>query len=147
MTESALIVSVNDRDPSLPVLGTKIWVLASNAATGGQEFTFQEGEEGTGPPPHCHPWDEAFFVLEGSVFFGIGEDRIECEPGTLVNVPAGTVHSFSYGPNGGKLFEISGRGTCASALFEDLAKEIPPGPPDAAKVGEVFNRHGATLLV
>lgn len=41
-----------------------ITFLASNAEAGSQEFTLKEGEARTDPPPHCHPRNEAFFVLD-----------------------------------------------------------------------------------
>ena len=51
------------------MLGTAVRVLASRQDTGSYEVTLQEGPEGTGPPPHEHPWDEAFFVLDGELEF------------------------------------------------------------------------------
>ena len=31
---------------------------------------------GSGPPPHSHPWDEAFYVINGEIAFGIdGSER------------------------------------------------------------------------
>jgi quercetin dioxygenase-like cupin family protein len=46
----------------LNVVGEKITVLASSAQTGGYEIFLQTGPEGSGPPPHSHPWDESFYV-------------------------------------------------------------------------------------
>ena len=37
-------------------------MLASGAQTGGYEIFLQVGPEGSGPPPHNHPWDESFYV-------------------------------------------------------------------------------------
>jgi hypothetical protein len=44
----------------LNVVGVNITVLASAAATEGYEITLQEGNAGSGPPLHTHPWDECF---------------------------------------------------------------------------------------
>jgi quercetin dioxygenase-like cupin family protein len=44
-----------------------VTVLASNAATQSYGITLQQGEEGPGPPPHSHDWDEAFYVLKGEI--------------------------------------------------------------------------------
>jgi quercetin dioxygenase-like cupin family protein len=140
-------VNVEDCGRPLSVVGTRVTILASNAETGGGEFTLQEGDSGTGPPPHSHPWDEAFFVLEGSVEFGLGEDSVEVGPGTLVHIPAGTTHAFRYGPNGGKMFEVAGQGSTAAALFTEFDRELPPGPPDIERVVEILDRHGAKLMV
>ena len=62
-------------------------VLASAAQTGSYEIFFQAGPEGSGPPPHNHPWDEAFYVMRGEVAFGIGNGESLSVAGTLVHVP------------------------------------------------------------
>ena len=49
-----------------------------------------------GPPLHIHQrTDEAFFVLEGSLRFRVGEETVSVGPGGFVFVPAGTAHSFA----------------------------------------------------
>jgi len=35
---------------------------------------FKRGPEGSGPPPHSHPWDESFFVVKGEIDFGIDDE-------------------------------------------------------------------------
>jgi quercetin dioxygenase-like cupin family protein len=65
------VVSPQDRTQLLRVVGEHITVLASAAQTGSYEIFFQAGPEGSGPPPHNHPWDEAFYVLRGEVAFGV----------------------------------------------------------------------------
>jgi quercetin dioxygenase-like cupin family protein len=73
MTAQPFVVSPQSRTQSLRVVGEHITVLASAAQTGSYEIFFQAGPEGRGPPPHNHPWDEAFYVLRGEVAFGIGD--------------------------------------------------------------------------
>jgi hypothetical protein len=60
MTEQPFVVSRQDRTQPLNVVGEHITVLASAAQPGSYEIFFQAGPEGSGPPPHNHPWDEAF---------------------------------------------------------------------------------------
>ena len=50
MKAQPFVVTPADYDPALNVLGTKVTVLASNAATQSYEITLQQGDEGTGPP-------------------------------------------------------------------------------------------------
>jgi quercetin dioxygenase-like cupin family protein len=139
------VVTPEDHDPVLSVLGTRVTVLASNAATQAYEITLQQGEEGTGPPPHSHNWDESFYVLKGRVEFTCAGKTTECMPGTLVHVPAGTVHGFRYGAGGGEMLELTGQGGSATQMFTAVSKEIPPGPPDVLKVVEVLERNGVTV--
>ncbi|MBI5911779.1 MAG: cupin domain-containing protein [Betaproteobacteria bacterium] len=129
----------------LNVIGVKVTVLASNAATQGYEITMQEGDEGSGPPPHSHNWDESFYVVKGKVECSHGDKTVMAEPGTLVHLPAGTVHSFRFSVGGGAMIEISGPGGFASKIFTNIDKEIPPGPPDIPKLIGILQQHGVTV--
>ena len=145
MKPQAFVLTPNDYDPALNVLGTKVTVLASNVATQGYEITLQQGDEGMGPPLHSHNWDESFFVLKGQVEFSYEDKTVMCMPGTFVHVPAGTVHGFRYAAAGGEMIELTGQGGLATQMFTAISKEIPPGPPDIPKVLEVLKQNGVTV--
>ncbi|HBP89304.1 MAG TPA: cupin domain-containing protein [Nitrospirales bacterium] len=145
MKPKPFIVSPDNYAPALNVLGTKVTVLASNDATQGYEITLQQGDEGMGPPLHSHAWDESFYVLKGQIEFSYDNKTVMCLPGTLVHVPAGTVHGFRYGLGGGEMFELTGQGSMATRMFTALSKEIPPGPPDIPKVLKVLKENGVTV--
>lgn len=145
MKAQPFVVAPADYAPPLHVLGTKVTVLASNTATHAYEITLQQGDEGTGPPLHRHNWDESFFVLKGSVEFSYAGQTVLCNPGTLVHVPAETVHGFRYGAGGGEMLEITGQGGLATQMFTALSQEISPGPPDIPKVLEVLMQNGVTV--
>jgi quercetin dioxygenase-like cupin family protein len=145
MTRDPLIVRPGDRPDALTVVGTSVTVLADSAATGGMAITLQHGAEGTGPPPHCHPWDEAFYVLDGTIEFSVGETTAALEAGSLVHVPANTTHAFSYGPGGGRMLEMTGEGSKAAAMFGTFDREMP-GAPELDKAIEIFTRHEVKLM-
>lgn len=145
MKTQPFVVAPNDYDSPLNVLGTKVTVLASNVATQSYEITLQQGDEGTGPPPHSHDWDESFFILKGSVEFICDGRSKTCTQGTLVHVPAGTVHGFSYGAGGGEMLEFTGQGGNAAQMFTAVNNEVPPGPPDIPKVLEILRKNGVTI--
>jgi mannose-6-phosphate isomerase-like protein (cupin superfamily) len=107
----------------------------------------QQGEEGTGPPPHSHDWDEAFYVLNGEIHFLCDGEAYSCNVGTLVHVPRGTVHAFSYGSGGGQMLEITGAGALAAQMFKAVDNEIPAGPPDVPRLLDVLKRNGVTVAV
>ena len=131
----------------LNVVGEKITVLAAKDATGGgYEIFLQEGPAGSGPPPHSHGWDEAFFVMGGEIEFGFDDKVMTARPGTLVHLPAGTTHWFRFGPDGGRMLSLTGAGN-ASELFTGIDQAIPPNAPDLAKLIEVANRTGVTVNV
>ena len=145
MKAQSFIVTPKDYEIALNVLGTKVTVLASNTATQSYEITLQQGDEGTGPPPHSHNWDESFYVLKGKIEFTCAGKSEMCEPGTVVHVPAGTVHGFNFGAGGGEMLEFTGQGGFATQMFTAISKEIPPGPPDIPKVLEVLKQNGVTV--
>lgn len=128
----------------LNVVGEKITVLASGAQTGGYEIFLQVGPEGSGPPPHNHPWDESFYVVKGEIAFGIGDSEMVALPGTLVHLPAGTTHWFRFGKGGGEMVSMTSR-EGASRMFADFDREISPERPDVGKLAEIGGRHGLTV--
>ena len=145
MTARPFVVTPNDYHPALNVLGIKVTVLASNTATRAYEITRQQGEKGIGPPPHSHNWDESFYVVAGEVEFTCCGNTVICSPGTLVHVPAGTVHSFRYLADGCDVLEITGQGGMATQMFTAVSREIPPGPPEVPKLLEVLKQNGVTV--
>jgi quercetin dioxygenase-like cupin family protein len=82
---TAFVVTPATAPAPLNVVGEQITVLASGSQTGGYEIFRQAGPEGSGPPPHCHPWDESFYVVKGDIAFGVGDKDMVAEPGTLVD--------------------------------------------------------------
>ena len=144
MTAKAFVVAPQDYPRPLNVVGEHITVLASGAATGGCEIFLQEGPEGSGPVPHSHPWDESFFVIRGEVDFSIdGADQMAL-PGTLVHLPAGTLHAFRFRQGGAAMVSITSR-LGASSMFAEMDREIAPDRPDVETLLAIAMRHGLTV--
>jgi quercetin dioxygenase-like cupin family protein len=145
MKAQPFVVSPNEYPRALNVLGIEVTVLASNTATQAYEITRQQGEKGVGPPPHSHNWDESFYIVAGNVEFNCDGKTVVCFPGTLVHVPAGTVHSFRYLVDGCDVLEFTGQGSIATQMFTAVDREIPPGPPEIPKLIEVVEQNGVTV--
>jgi len=129
----------------LNVVGEQITVLASSEQTGGYEIFLQVGPEGSGPPPHNHPWDESFYVIRGEMALGVGQNETTAGPGTLVHVPAGTIHWFRFGKGGCEMVSMTSRGG-ASRLFTDFDREISPEKPDLGKLIEIGHGYGLVVV-
>lgn len=129
----------------LNVVGEKITVLASSAATQGYEVFLQQGQEGSGPPPHCHDWDESFYITKGVVEIGYGDQALTASAGTFVHVPAGTIHYFRFGAGGGEMISVTSQNGNASRLFARIDEAIPPGPPDLQTLLGVAQECGVTI--
>ena len=147
MSSKPFVLRPADRKPALSVVGTRVTVLASASDIEDQQITVQSGDEGTGPPPHSHEWDETFYITKGQVEFTCAGETGMCVAGTLVHVPAGTVHAFRYGAGGGEMLEITGKRSNAVPMFTAMDREVPAGPMNVAKVIEVLDRNGVKVHV
>ena len=145
MSRQPGVVTPKDRPQALNVVGEQITVLADSATPGSYEIFRHAGPEGSGPPPHSHPWDEAFYVIAGQVTFGVdGDDDLLAPPGTLVHFPGGSTHWFRYGPGGGEMIAMTSRAG-AAALFADIDREVSPTEPDFGTLLRVASSHGLTV--
>src|SRR5690349_17521751 len=132
------VVKPSEHRP-LHVVGENIAVLASADSTHSYEVFLQSGPAGAGPPPHQHPWDEAYYVLEGQLEVLLGNRLVTLSAGEFVHVPAGTVHNFRMVTATAKFISMnSGRG--ASAFFTDLDREVGT-TPDLPKMLAIAGPH------
>ncbi len=146
MAAKPFVVEPKDYAPALNIVGEQLTILASGEATGSYEIFLQCGPEGSGPPPHSHPWDESFFVTKGAIDFGIESETKTASPGTLVHIPAGTTHWFRFCAGGGEMVSMTSR-LGASQFFTDTAREVSPVNPDLGKLEEVGRPYGLKLAV
>jgi quercetin dioxygenase-like cupin family protein len=81
-----------------PVTGERFTFTHTAASTGGELLAFDLGLAvgGAVPIPHVHPIQtERFEILEGRVRFRTGLRTRVAEPGDVVEVAPGVVHSFA----------------------------------------------------
>jgi hypothetical protein len=83
-------------------------------------------------------------VVKGSIAFGVGDKDMIAEPGTLVHLPAGTMHWFRFGAGGGEMISMTSR-EAASLFFTDVDRTISPEQPDIPKLVEIANQHHLTV--
>lgn len=76
--------------------GARYHMLLTAEETGGSLALIEVVQPaGDGAPAHVHDdADETFHVLDGTVLFQRGEERITAGPGESVFIPRGTEHSF-----------------------------------------------------
>ncbi|GIU97149.1 MAG: hypothetical protein KatS3mg013_0952 [Actinomycetota bacterium] len=56
---------------------------------------------------HAHPYHKVLFCLEGSIVFHTDGGDIALEPGGRLDLPAGTPHAATVGPDGCVCIEAS----------------------------------------
>ena len=141
----ARLIPPAERSEALHLAGVDITPLVSADQSADYEIGVISGQEGHGPPPHSHPWDETYFVLRGEVVFGVGLNAQVFAAGALVHVPAGERHWFRF-DQPGETVVVTG-GHCAFAMFKGLA-DVPDGSPAedylsvALRYGEEDRRDG-----
>ena len=104
------------------VLGERIYFLATHGQTGSYEVYLHEAPKDAGLPPHFHPWDEAFYVIDGDVDFTCGGICATVKAGGFVHVPAGTVHPFRCASATAKVLDVTS-GNGATTMFTAVDRE------------------------
>ncbi len=142
MSASVSIVR-RDEGESLSVLGVAVRFICRAEDTR-SAWSLMENiiPLNAGPPPHQHPWDEAYFVTAGEVEFEIGGRRERVRAGDFVYAPGGTVHAFhgvSQSPARMLIFDAPAH---AEAFFKDVDREVKHIPTDLPKLSEIGSRHG-----
>jgi quercetin dioxygenase-like cupin family protein len=121
-------IATRDDAPSYWLVDSLWSVLAPAESTGGALTVLdQVMPRRSGPPPHVHDrLHEYFYLLEGEIHFQIIDGVQTARTGSLLSIPAGTVHGFAvssetarvlnlYTP-GGFTEQISYMGTPATEL-------------------------------
>ena len=59
---------------------------------------------GTGAEPHSHPNEQWIYILQGTFHATIGGKEFDVKPGSVVYIPADTIHAGKATPEGDVLF-------------------------------------------
>ncbi|WKZ37051.1 MAG: quercetin 2,3-dioxygenase [Anaerolineales bacterium] len=133
-------------------------IKASGKDTDGRfalvEVLDHEGEEA---PLHVHHnEDEAFWVLEGSLTFEVGDKTIKAGPGSFLFGPKGVPHRyrvdkgpsrmlFILAPSGFEEF-IRETSEPASSLTLPPRPDAPPTPEDMEPLMPIIQKYGMEIL-
>jgi len=134
MQTPSMIVRSHDVAP-LNVLGTQVRFLCEGSRTGSawslMEVTLPQG---SGPPPHHHGWDEAYFVTAGEVRFSVGAESFSASAGDFVYTPGGVVHGFSGASAQPARVLIFDAPAHAGTFFKRVDREVQELPRDIDRV-------------
>jgi quercetin dioxygenase-like cupin family protein len=141
MSKQASVVK-QDEGEAMSVMGAQVRFLCAASETE-KAWSLMEVQlpAHAGPPPHHHPWDEAYYVVEGEVTFSLdGRERL-VRAGDFVYAPAGTVHGFAGASANPARLIIFDAPAHAEAFFRDVDREVKEMPHDLAKVPVIGSRH------
>jgi mannose-6-phosphate isomerase-like protein (cupin superfamily) len=134
--------------PVLNVLGEELRPLTPAGQTLSVEVfdTCAPGEAPgeAGPPPHRHPWDEIYVVLNGILAVFDGETWREAPAGACVTVPAFQWHAYRNGTDDCRFLTITGPGR-AREFFANSAAELT-SPPDMDVARALAARHDVEAM-
>jgi len=98
-----------------------------------------------GPPRHTHrSYDEAFYVLSGTMAFDIDGELRECSAGTFVWVPHGATHAF-HNPTDEPATVLVVVTAAAIPLVESFLALARGGPPDPDEARALMARYDTVL--
>jgi len=135
-----------------PGEGRRFWTGLSHGTvkveSGSADFSVFESSPPPGvpgAPPHVHhSYDEAWFIIEGTVEFVLGDRRESLQTGSFAFAPRGVVHSFANpGPAHARMLVIGSRPSVA--MVEEAGRLSQAGPLSPEALMEVFRRHDSTL--
>ena len=140
-----IINTLDSRALPLNVGGFMINVLKSNEASKGFEIFHMAGPEGKGPGPHFHPWDEAFYVLQGKVKCGVNDVETIATQGDFIYVPANTTHWFKFMESGGEMISMTSHGN-ASKMFQAFENEVNWESPNKSELVKLAAKFGQIVF-
>jgi quercetin dioxygenase-like cupin family protein len=138
-----------DEGRDLSVLGGHMTVLATADETGGAyEVVLADSGPGGDIVPHRHPWQEAYFVLAGTLEVQVGRRLHRAEAGSFLTIPPRALHGFRVVGESARFLHVSmGRG--ATELFEEYAATVPGEPTldDLPAIVDINARHDIEVMI
>jgi mannose-6-phosphate isomerase-like protein (cupin superfamily) len=129
----------------------KVRILAGAGSTD-CSFSVVESIEppGSGAPLHVHHAEaEAFYIVEGTVEFTCGAEKVIGHSGDFVYTPKGVSHKFTVlGEKPARLLMMFSRPGFEMFFSEGGApiEQPPSGPPDIAKFRRLVEKYDMELL-
>jgi quercetin dioxygenase-like cupin family protein len=113
------------------------------------EVLVPAGQKLAAPAHKNDAYEETLYGIEGVLTWTVDGKPIEVGPGKALCIPRGAVHRFdNFGSEDVKQLVVISPAIMGPAYFREAAEAINAaggGPPDRAKMMEVFRRHGMTM--
>ena len=148
-----LTARVNPSEESIKIGPLEIRFLLTGDDSGGSasvfEFSVPAGQKLMAPAHKNNAYEEILYGIEGVLTWTVDGTPVEVGPGQALCIPRGAVHRFdNLGSEDAKQLAVITPAIMGPAYFREAAEVMGAaagGPPDRAKMIEVFRRHGMTV--
>ncbi len=144
-------VNASEETIKIGSLGIRFLITGedSNGSVSVFEVRVPVGQKLAAPAHMNDAYEEVLYGIEGTLTWTVDGTPIEVGPGQALCIPRGAVHRFdNLGKEDVKQLAVLSPAIMGPAYFREAAEVIEAaagGPPDRAKMMEVFRRHGMTL--
>jgi quercetin dioxygenase-like cupin family protein len=153
MQQRAITPNPSDETIQVGPIGIR-FLLTGDDSNGNMsvfEFSVPAGHKLPAPAHKNDAYEEMLYGLEGVLTWTVEGTPIAVGPGQALCIPRGAVHRFdNLGTKDVKQLVVLSPAIMGPAYFREAAEVIGAaagGPPDRAKMAEVFRRHGMTVAV
>lgn len=145
--------SVNPSEESIAIgpLGIRFLITSDDSSGSASVFevSVPAGQKLAAPAHRNEAYEEVLYGIEGVLTWTVDGVPIEVGPGQALCIPRGAVHRFdNFSSRDAKQLCIISPAIMGPAYFREAAEVIRAaagGPPDRAKMTEVFRRHGMAV--
>ncbi|HSB16303.1 MAG TPA: cupin domain-containing protein [Bryobacteraceae bacterium] len=151
MQQSTTRVNPSEETIKIGPLGIRFLLTGddSNGSVSVFEVVVPVGQKLAAPAHKNDAYEEILYGIEGVLTWTVDGTPIEVGPGQALCIPRGAVHRFdNLGSEDVKQLAVITPAIMGPAYFREAAEVINAaagGPPDRAKMTDVFRRHGMTV--
>ena len=144
---------VNPSEENIKIGPVQVRFLLTGEDSGGSVSVFEvlvpAGRKLLAPAHKNDAYEEVLYGISGILTWTVDSRPIEVGPGQALCIPRGAVHRFdNFGSVDAKQLCVITPAIMGPAYFREAAEVIDAtkdGPPDRAKMTEVFRHHGMTV--
>ena len=145
--------AVNPSEETISIGPLGIRFLLTGEDTNGSVSVFEvtvPARQKLAAPAHKNDaYEETLYGIVGTLTWTIDGKAIAVGPGQAVCIPRGAVHRFdNFGTQDAKQLSIATPAIMGPAYFREASAVVSAassGPPDTAKMVEIFRKHGMTI--
>jgi len=146
-------IKVNPSKETITIGPLTVHFLLTGEDTNGSVSAFEvmvpSGQKLLAPAHKNDSYEETLYGVQGVVTWTINGNPVEVGPGQAVCIPRGAIHRFeNLGTEDATQLVIITPAIMSPAYFHEASAVLNAaagGPPEVAKMVEVFRRHGMTI--